>query len=143
MQQHARTDEELFHELTFYTLALSDPSFLHQHAVDAYAAQHATESSRPIYLVFALVGLYLHVEKGFSGRSVQKTHMRLAGRPKTWPRLPLPQQRGSVSVADVLGAAPGAARNAAIHTWSAAVWDAFRHLQPQIAALLLQELDIR
>ena len=32
------SEEELFHELSFYTLAHPDPAFIHQHIVDAYAA---------------------------------------------------------------------------------------------------------
>ena len=33
--------KEQFHELSFYTLAHRDPTFIHQHIVDAYTAQHA------------------------------------------------------------------------------------------------------
>lgn len=50
---------DIDHEFTCYTLAHRDPAFLHQHVVDAFAAQHADDSTKPITLVFALVGLYL------------------------------------------------------------------------------------
>ena len=79
-----KTDQELFDELTFYTLAHGDPAFIHQNVVDAFAAQHADESSKPIYVVFALVGLYLCVEKGFTGKQAQKAHMQLAKRRRNW-----------------------------------------------------------
>ena len=40
----------------------------------------ATSDSKPMGIVFALVGLYLHVEKHFSGGQVQKVHAQLARR---------------------------------------------------------------
>jgi len=51
-----KTDHDLYNELAFYTLAHPDPAFIHQNVVDAFAAQHADESSKPIYIVFALIG---------------------------------------------------------------------------------------
>jgi len=57
--------EHDFYELCCYTLAHDDPSFIHQHVVAAFAAQHAQENDKPIKLTFALAGLYLHVERGF------------------------------------------------------------------------------
>jgi hypothetical protein len=56
-----------YHELRAYSLAHRDPNFLHQHVVDAFAAQCANERTKPITLTFALVGLYLHVEKKQTG----------------------------------------------------------------------------
>jgi hypothetical protein len=45
-----------------------------------------TADTKPIAVAFSLAGLYLHVEKGFSGRQVQRAHMQLARRRKrTWP----------------------------------------------------------
>lgn len=51
--------EDLFHELTYYTLTRSREEFMHQYVVDAYGAQTASASDKPIRLVFALIGLYL------------------------------------------------------------------------------------
>ncbi len=73
-------NEELFHELMYYTLAHPDPAFIHQNVVDAYAAQTAGSETKNITIVFALVGLYLSVEKDLTGRQVQKVHMQLAKR---------------------------------------------------------------
>ena len=61
-------DENLYNEMAYYTLAHSSPSFLHQHVVDAHTAQHTDETTKPIAIVFALIGLYLFLEKDFSGR---------------------------------------------------------------------------
>ena len=57
------TEHETYDELAYYTLAHPDPTFIHQHIVDAYAAQTAKQDIRPITITFALVGLYLSVEK--------------------------------------------------------------------------------
>ena len=53
------TSEAAYHELCYYTLTLGDPAFIHQHVVDAFAAQQADEQTKPIKVTFALVGLYL------------------------------------------------------------------------------------
>src|SRR6266404_5784085 len=119
------TLEDAYHEVCYYTLAHRDPSFIHQHVVDAFAAQHADEQTKPIKLTFALVGLHLHVEKQFSGREVQRVHMGLARRKRAWPSFALPHERGSMTVADVLAAPAGPERDKAIHAWCASVWEAF------------------
>lgn len=98
---------DAYHELQCYTLAHGDPAFIHQHVADAWTAQHADEHTRPIALIFALVGLYLHVEKGFTGRHVQHVHMALARRKRNWPSFALPRQQGSITVSQVIAAPAG------------------------------------
>ena len=138
----AKTSRELFDELSYYTLAQPRPPFVHQIAIDTFTAQHADAATKPMAVVFALVGLYLHNEKGFSGLQVQKVHMQLAAKRKQWPVLPAPQERGAIGVADVLRAAPGAERDALIEGWCASVWQAWRSSGAVIASLLKDELDI-
>jgi len=125
-----------YHELCAYTLSHGDAAFIHQHVVDTYAAQHADVQTKPIALTFALVGLYLHNEKAFSGREVQRAHMKLAQRKQPWPEFVLPAHRGNMTVADVLAAPGGDQRDAAIHAWCADVWGAFRENESRIADLL-------
>ncbi|MGZ6142994.1 MAG: DUF5946 family protein [Myxococcales bacterium] len=102
-------------ELSSRTLALQDPTFPHQYAVDAYAAQHASTDSPRIKTAFALIGLYLACERGLTGRAVQLQHMRLAGPRREWPRfvrhLDVP-----VTVADVV------AQPERLKEWAASVW---------------------
>ena len=135
--------QESFDELSFYTLAHGDPRFIHQHAVDAFAVQNATDDTKTIAIVFGLVGLYLFLERGFTGRQVQLTHMRLAKRRRDWPRPQLPMQRGSITVAEVVQASPGPDRDRAIEAWCAAVWEPNHATRDLIANLLRNELDIR
>ena len=83
-------DRAAYDELASYTLAHGDPAFIHQHVVDAFAAQHATDDSKPIGVAFALIGLYLHVELvARVGRSSRRTCASGAsdgnGRPSTSP----------------------------------------------------------
>jgi hypothetical protein len=132
LQQH--------HELCAYSLTHRDPAFLHQHVVDAFAAQRATASTKPITLTFALVGLYLHVEKNQTGKQVQRVHVLLARRRKNWPRFDLPVVRGAVTVSDVMGAPAGRARDAMIDMWCASVWAAYHASREQVAELIRTEL---
>jgi hypothetical protein len=117
-------EEDAYHELCAYTLQRGDAAFIHQHVVDAFAAQRATADTKPIAVAFSLAGLYLHVEKGFSGRQVQRAHMQLARQKRTWPTFVLPDDRGAVSVLDVMKIPAGAARDEAIDKWCASVWSA-------------------
>ena len=55
-------------ELYAYTLLRDRSEFIHQHAVDAYAAQHIGKETKPIVLAAALIGLYLFTERGYTGR---------------------------------------------------------------------------
>jgi hypothetical protein len=107
-----------------YVYTMGRPGFILQYVVDAFAVQTATENSKPIGVVFGLVGLYLHVEKQFSGREVQKAHMQLGRGKREWPRVDLGEDRGSMTVADVLAAAAGQDRDRAIEEWSRSVWTA-------------------
>jgi hypothetical protein len=129
-----------YHELCGYSLTHTDPSFLHQHVVDAFAAQTATASTKPITLTFALVGLYLHTEKNQTGKQVQRVHMLMARRRKNWPRFDLPVARGDVTVSDVMRAPAGPARDAMIDRWCASVWAAYRACHDDVAELIQTEL---
>lgn len=129
-----------YHELCAYSLTHSDPAFLHQHVVDAFAAQRASERTKTITVRFALVGLYLHVEKGQTGKQVQRVHMLLAHRRKNWPRFDLPSDRGDVTVPDVMRVRAGPARDAMIDSWCASVWAAYRACHDQVAELIQSEL---
>ena len=119
----AFNDQGTYHELAGYTLAHPDPTFIHQYIVDAYAAQHADAHSKPISIAFALAGLYLHLERGYSGKEVQQAHMWLARKKQPWPRFTLPTDRGSMTTASVLHAEPGVERDEAIDRWSASAWE--------------------
>jgi hypothetical protein len=79
------SEQDAYDELCCYTLAHGAPAFIHQHVVDAFAAQRADGGSKAIGVTFALVGLYLHVEKQFSGKQVQRVHMELARHKRQWP----------------------------------------------------------
>jgi len=135
--------QELFDQLCFYTMNLRDPCFIHQHAVDAYAVQEADENTKPIAVVFGLAGLYLYLEKGFTGRQVQQAHMQMAKLRRSWPRLQLPTERGAITIVDVIKAEPGDALDLAIHEWCVAVWNAYCASRDEIAELLKTLLDIR
>ena len=134
-------EQNAYDELQCYTLAHRDPAFIHQHVVDAWAAQHADEQTKPIALAFALFGLYLHVEKGLSGRHVQRAHMALARKRDTWPVSALPPGRGAITAAGVMAVAAGPERDAAIDAWCASVWAAFHASHAQIAELLERQAE--
>lgn len=123
-----------YDELYVYTMGR--PRFILQHVVDAFAAQIADEDSKPIGVVFALVGLYLHVEKQSDGRQVQRVHMHLGRRKRDWPIVNLPGNRGRMTASDVLAAPAGAERDKAIDDWCQCVWAAFSGNRPMVIALL-------
>lgn len=131
---------EAYHQLSYYTLSHKDPGFIHQHIVDAFAAQTAEEKTKPIALTFALVGLYLMFEKGFTGKQVQEMHMKMAQYKKEWPTFKLPDFRGEITVMDVLSTPPGEARDTKIKDWCKSVWYAYKESHQKIADLLCEYL---
>lgn len=68
--------------------------------------------------------------------------MRLARRRRTWLKLPLPERRGDVTVAEVMAAAPGTEGEAMIRAWCASVWEAWQGNRAQVLALVERELGM-
>jgi hypothetical protein len=134
--------QDLYNDLAYYTLSHSDPSFIHQHVVDAFTAQSADEFTKPIAITFALVGLYLYVEKSFTGRQVQRMHMQLAKRRREWLELRPPQEPGAISAADVLAQSPGPQRDQMIRNWCVSVWQVWKASHTEVRELVKTELDI-
>jgi hypothetical protein len=134
-----KTPIEAFYELCYYTCSHPDPSFIHQHAVDAFAAQYADEDTKNITLIFGLIGLYLYLEKNFTGKEVQNAHITLGKYRKNWPRFELPEDRGDITVYHVIST-PKNERDEAIRRWCDSVWEAYSHIHNEIALLVSREL---
>jgi Family of unknown function (DUF5946) len=92
--------------------------------------------SKNIGIAFALVGLCLLLEHAYTGRQVQRAHMRLANQSKKWPSFDPPAHRGNVTVADVLRAAPGTERDKALIQWATSVWMAWEQAHPAVRTLI-------
>ena len=125
-----------YDELYVYTMGRGN--FILQHVVDAQQAQTATQDSKPMGIVFSLVGLYLHVEKRFTGAEVQKAHQKLARQKRQWPTIQLPQSRGNITAIDVMAAPAGPERDAAIDRWCELVWKAFSDSRDVIVRLVAE-----
>lgn len=132
-----RTNKDAYDELCCDTFTRGDADFIHQCVVDAFAAQDAASDDKPIRLAFALVGLCLHLERGFTGREVQLAHMLLARRRQTWPTFRLPDDRGAIDATTVL-AAEVTQRDAMIETWCRSVWGAFAEQRETVEQLLAE-----
>ena len=128
--------EEQYNELSFYTLSHQYISFIHQHIVDAQTAQTADETTKSISITFALAGLYLYVEREFTGRQVQLFHMKMAKDKRQWPKFVLPVTRGNINVSNVLAVSPGAERDKMIRKWCESVWNAYKENRTIIVNLI-------
>ena len=129
-----KTCGDAYNELLEYTLSHPDQRyFIHQHIVDAYGAQHITENTKPVAAAASLMGLYLFVERNYSGKEVQKAHMQAGNKMKEWPKLQIPTEKARITVADVLAVFPGESRDRKIKEWVRAVWDLWRKEQKRIA----------
>ncbi|MEC5146370.1 DUF5946 family protein [Chitinophaga sp. 212800010-3] len=115
--------QELFNELSGRTFSFRDPDFHHQLAVDAYGAQHSGGISRGITTAYALIGLYLTLECGYTGKQVQHIHSIIAKQSWTAPALPV--QAGTVTVQEVLKATTEDGLYAAMKKWGQSVWDSW------------------
>ena len=119
-----------------YVDTMGRPGFILQHVVDAFVVQTASNHSKPITVVFGLVGLYLRVEKQYSGHQVQQVHMKLGREKRGWPSICFPEDQGRITVVDVLAASAGPERDKAIDDWCRSVWTAFSGNRQIIVALL-------
>lgn len=129
---------ELYGELTASNMERTDPFFFHQLCVDAYGAQHSGGPVKPVTTVFALVGLHLTVERGFTGRQVQKAHMDLAkkaGPGFDWPRLEPPAQKWDMTVSDVWNAKSGEKGQERIKIWAESVWKSWAAQHDRVRTL--------
>lgn len=117
---------ELYGELAAYTTTRGR-DFIHQHAVDAYQAQHAVRSASNVGPSFSLIGLCMTLERGATGLQVQRAHMHMARVRRQWPALEFPARPAAMTVRDVLDAPPGEERDAALLRWCAAVWESWSH----------------
>jgi hypothetical protein len=126
-------------ELSAYNLQRASLDFLHQEAVDAYAAQHPGPPAKPISTWFALVGLHLAVDRGRTGREVQRAHSTLGRRRRTWPLVPPPHDLRCMSAADVMHLPSGDARDDAVLRWAAEVWQCWGSVHETIATLCADE----
>jgi len=113
---------QLYGKLSVFTLSLRDKAFIHQLIVDTYAAQHSGPKVKPIATAFALIGLYLTFEKGYTGKQVQRTHMFLGKNRAAWPRFKPPQNKSALTVLDVLQS-PESPYEAMIRKWGKSVWE--------------------
>jgi hypothetical protein len=126
-------------DLSAYNVERARPDFLHQEAVDAYAAQHPGPPAKPISLWFALVGLHLAIEGGRTGRAVQSAHTRLARHRRAWPSLPARTDLTGLTAAGVLAHPAGDDRDAALLAWATQVWSRWAHVHDAIQRLAVEE----
>ena len=130
-----RSCQEMCDELYAYTLSRDRDEFIHQHVVDAYAAQHIGKDSKPIALAAALIGLFLFAERGYTGRQVQLEHMKLGNTMKTWPLFEAPEKYATLAVMDPLSAPPGPERDDKIKQWARAVWNMWEEHHMEVETL--------
>jgi hypothetical protein len=134
---------DLYDNLAFYTLSTGDDFFIHQLIVDAYGVQHAHGGSKPIAVAFALIGLYLFAQMHYTGREVQRVHMRLGEQKQDYPAFMLPKSRGPITAAHVLEAPEGLERDRRIKEWAKSTWEAFIGNQPQVVEVLIKNNIIK
>ena len=115
-------------ELSSYTIGKSDINFIHQHAIDTYAAQHSGNSMKNITTAFSLIGLYYAIKHGFNGRQVQRVHILLSHQKYKWEQLQSPDKSAySLTVSDVMNESPGESRDKMLQKWMNDVWQCWGH----------------
>jgi len=135
----SRACRALYDEVAAFTLSLREKEFIHQLAVDSYAAQHDGPRLKPISAAFALIGLYLTFERGYTGRQVQLAHMELGRVRRTWPRFKSPGFKGALTMKDVV---PLTSENyrAKLLAWGKSVWLAWAPEHDRVRGLVASYL---
>lgn len=107
----------------------SDPAYfaVHRLTVATYASQHP-DSVKPHSAAVHLVVLCLAIERGLP-QHVIRQHLRRASaglRARPPERLAPPEQRGSMTVADIAGSRNASEHCARVHRWASEVWSAWQ-----------------
>jgi hypothetical protein len=145
MDQHynaSRACLDLYWELSAFTLSLQEPDFIHQLALDTYTAQHAGPNLKPIAPAFALIGLYLFLERGYTGREVQLAHIKLGNLHKQWPRFQVPATKATLTINDVLKGNLTDDYRALLAGWGKSVWEIWEPEHENIRQLVKTNLPI-
>jgi len=79
----------------------------------------------PQSTTFAMIGLYLTFEKGYTGKQVQRTHIFLAKKNKEWPRFDRLKEKNALTVLDVLQSPESEYMNM-IRKWGKSVWEMWK-----------------
>lgn len=133
-------DVSAYDELAAYTFTRGDSEFIHQHEVNARGVSENICEAKPIRIFFSLAGLYLLVERNYSGRQVQAAHSYMARVKREWARFAAPTTEPNMTVADVIQCPAGEERDVAIMRWCRAVWETWAsehmHIREETDALL-------
>jgi len=127
---------QIYDELAALSLSLRDPDFIQQLVVDSYAAQHSSPMMKPITTAFALIGLYLTFERGYTGKEVQQAHMDIAKKRREWPRFNPPSNTNMVTVQQVLNSIKKDNYRSPITRWGKSVWDMWGPEQENVRLLV-------
>ena len=121
-----------YSDLSCYTAARQDPTFIHQ---------HSGGTTRNITVTFGLIGLYLALERGYTGKHVQRPHMQIIQVRRNWPRLEPPVHPAGITVGDVFGAGTDAEKDAMIRQWMTAVWESRADRQGWMRGMTEEQLN--
>ena len=133
---------QLYDELASFTLSLGYGDFIHQLAVDTYAAQHSGPGTKPIRTVFSLIGLYLTFERGYTGRQVQQAHMILGKKRRQWPLLNPPGEKTWLTVQDIVPGLTKENYRERLNSWGKSVWGAWNPRHEHVAQVVEMYLDV-
>ena len=98
---------------------------LHQLTQDAYTGQHAGPRVPAIGIAFALIGLHLALDSGWSGNEVRAAHQYLAARHKVWPGFEPPSAPAALTVSHVAGSPTPEEHASRVRAWASSVWESW------------------
>ncbi len=103
-----------------------------QTAVDAFTLQHLRDSMPAIKQAFALNGLFMVFELGFTGLQARAAHGHLAETVRTWPTYERRDDVGDMTASDVsISSVDHCADDMA--SWGRTVWDAWGDVHDEVA----------
>ncbi|MGB7859193.1 MAG: DUF5946 family protein, partial [Acidimicrobiia bacterium] len=91
-------------------------------------------------VAFALIGLRLSLDDGWSGNQVRDVHRSLAAMALDWPEFAVPEQPATMTIFDVALADSEEAHADLVTRWAGAVWASWRARHDDIETLISQYL---
>jgi hypothetical protein len=97
---------------------------------------------KPVTITFALVGLYLIFERGYTGREVHRAHMLLGKLQKKWPRFESKIKGDEITVAEILQTISKDNFKEVLSRWGKSVWDSWKPEHENVKKLVDRYLNV-
>jgi uncharacterized protein DUF5946 len=114
---------------------------VHQLTVDSYAVQHPGGRHPDKSVAVHLSGMHLMLDRGVAPTTATRLLQRLADSRPDWPHFPPPENRGFLTIGDVVRSGSLEAHVESVRKWAREVWGTWAPRHAEVARFVARHLD--